>query len=205
MKRVDTNTLVAVAALLTSVVAVFIAWDEARLQRQNQRAQFLPIIGIEGSAQTSDDELALKVTLTNRGHGTAQVQSFEIFFGDEPIDTWEGFADSLLTEELAAAADFSWSDPTGYYQPSDRNAVVILRWDQSMRDAFAENVSRSGLERIAQFNVEVCYCSIFEECWTVQMAGDRYPKKLASCPAKPDIIAKLYGEFLKAQNEVNDD
>ncbi|MEE4212757.1 MAG: hypothetical protein V2I43_26220 [Parvularcula sp.] len=199
MKKVDTNTIVAVAALVTSVVAVFIAWDEGRLQRRSMEAQFLPLVDVYTSLQTGEDGEAVSINITNKGHGVAYIKTFRLVYLGEDVTGWDGFADSILSEELAATADLSWADPVGYLQPGDQVAVIHLRWPLEVSEAFANHFQGEAIERIAQFDAEVCYCSMFSSCWVNTITGDVEPRAVSSCPTDPKLIENIWVEFLSSR------
>ena len=199
MKKVDTNTVVALAALMTSVVAVFIAWDEGRLQRQNQRASFLPLIDLEGSVGTNDGSASLAVSLTNRGHGVAFLKSFEIFHDGQPVTGWAQLEASLLTEELARSADLSWADPEGFFQARDREVLLRLTWPEEMLPAFSDQFFVRAEDTIATFDAKACYCSVFGECWTTTMLGDIEPLEVQNCPDKTNVMDSLWSGFVEFQ------
>lgn len=201
MKQVDTNKIVAIAALLTSVVAVFIAWDEGRLQRRNQRASFLPLIDIRGSVSTGTDALSVSVTATNRGHGVAFIKSFEVFHGNRPITTWQELESALLTEQLARQADLSWADPEGYLQAGDGQTLLELRWPSSSLPVFRQQFFVSAETTIAAFDARACYCSVFGECWTTTLLGDVEPEPVGACPARTSIMSDLWEGFVAFQAE----
>lgn len=205
VKKVNTNTIVAIAALVTSVVAVFIAWDEGRLQRQSQRASFLPLIALEGSFSTSEDEMSVTVSATNRGHGVAFLESFEVFVGEERIESWTDFSEGVLSEELAASVDFSWANPEGFFQPGDRKELIKLVWPADQGDAYREHFFGGGRAKIDAFEATACYCSVFGECWTSPLNGEIRPLQVRSCPDGDDIIGTLWRGFLDARLEARDD
>lgn len=202
MKKVDTNTIVAVAALVTSVVAVFIAWDEGRLQRESQRASFLPLIGLEGSFSTTTDVLSVTLSATNRGHGVAFVENLTISVGGEVVHGWSDFSEALLGDELAATADFSWSNPEGYFQPGDRKELIRLNWSPELAPAFQEHIFGEGRAALDSFDAEACYCSVFGECWVSTLVGDLRPRKVDACPATENIIESLWDGFLESRMAV---
>ena len=145
MNKIDTNQIVALAALVTSVVAVFIAWDESRLMRRSQEASFLPIIELEGGVNLAGPALEFRVR--NRGHGVAAMQRMMFYFGDSPLDSWEQYEAEFLTPELAQTAEMSWIPPLGYYPAGESRIVMSLDWPADMREQVRQH-TRYGDHRL---------------------------------------------------------
>lgn len=188
MKKVDTNTIVAVAALVTSVVAVFIAWDEARLQRQNQAATFMPILETRPSFSLGTDDLRLGFTIRNSGHGTAFVQFAELRYDGEPLPTYSDFSRKVLTEELGKSADLSWYSMEGFLLAGESKQVLSFRWEDTLenRTALSELLSTQMADRTENTALVLCYCSVFGECWQQQSLGNARPERVRSCPDGDD-------------------
>ncbi|MEM1380992.1 MAG: hypothetical protein AAGH41_10255 [Pseudomonadota bacterium] len=198
MKKVDSNTLIAVAALVTSVVAVFIAWDEARLQRQNQRASFLPIIDISGSVRQDPEGPSVLIFVSNRGHGVAYLKSFELLFEGEVIREWDELGGGLLTPELAQTTTVTWADPTGYFQAGEQDAFWKMQWEPEMANAFRAHFLLTPNSTINAADARACYCSVFGECWESTMLGEVEPKRVTSCPDRTDAMESLTQSYLAA-------
>ncbi|GGY35989.1 hypothetical protein [Parvularcula lutaonensis] len=188
MKKANTNTIVAVAALVTSVVAVFIAWDEARLQRQNQAATFMPILETQPSFSLGTNDLRLGFTIRNSGHGTAFVQFAEFRYDGEPLRTYSDFARKVLTEELGRSADLSWYSMEGFLIAGESKPVLSFRWEdtEENREALSELLSTKLADRTEKTSLVLCYCSVFDECWQQASLGSAQPKRVRSCPEGDD-------------------
>ncbi len=63
--NVNANTVMAVAALVTSVVAVVVSWDEARLMRRSQEASFMPLMDVRATVSTAPDDLRVAIDVRN--------------------------------------------------------------------------------------------------------------------------------------------
>lgn len=196
MNKVNANTVIAVAALFTSVLAVLVSWDEARLIRRSQEASFRPIIAIEAAIRTGAEDLAIELTVSNSGNGVAYLEGLSLRSGDEPIENWDAFAGAVLTEELAASTDMSWAAAQGFFQPGARKPVISLAWPESERDAFTAFVNGEGQERFERFDAEACFCSVFERCWTVSMHSNDRPRPVRACAVTTDPIEALWSGYL---------
>lgn len=198
MNKVDTNQIVALAALVTSVVAVFIAWDESRLMRRSQEAAFLPIIELEGGVNLAVP--ALEFHVRNRGHGVAAMQSMMLFIDDTPLESWEQYAEHFLTPELAKTADVSWEVPLGYFPAGDSRIVMSLHWPEDLREQLRQH-TRYGDHRLEDLRVDICYCSVFNSCWTHSTSSSKRPTPTPSCQTSADPFAPILAGFLRDHRE----
>ncbi|MEE4208466.1 MAG: hypothetical protein V2I43_04270 [Parvularcula sp.] len=194
MKKVDTNMVVAVAALVTSVVAVFIAWDESRLMRKSQAASFMPILETRPSFNLSSDQLSLEITIRNSGAGVAYVQSAELLFDDEPVRSYDRFFETVLRQDLKDTADFSWASMKGFLQPGESKSVIALRWPDrpetraKLSAFFGEDIA-AKTDRV---RLKLCYCSVFEECWQQTELGSALPDRQRECTPSDDPSELLW-------------
>jgi hypothetical protein len=183
MKTIDTNRVVAIAALITSVVAVFIAWDESRLLRKSQAASFMPIVETRPTFNLSTDNLLVAIAIRNSGHGVAYVEAAELVYDGEPVTSYEAFFETVLRPDLREEADFSWASMHGFLQPGETKPVISLRWPDNARNR--EKLSQFLNEEIAakteKVRLEICYCSVFGDCWMQSQLGSARPEPRRAC------------------------
>jgi hypothetical protein len=201
VRRTTANTVIAVAALFTSVLAVIVSWDEARLLRRSQEATFRPIIEIDGSIRSRPDDLAIALTLSNSGNGVAYLEGLELSFDGEVIETWPAFEEAILTDALGDVADMSWATAEGFYKPGEERTVLLLRWPETEKEEFLNYTSGEGIERFSRFNAVACFCSVFDRCWEVRMNGDDKPTDMRACRQTTDPIETLWTGYLAARRE----
>lgn len=188
MKQVDTNAIVAVAALVTSVVAVFIAWDESRLQRRSQAATFMPIIETRPSFSLGSDDLRLEFSIRNSGHGVAFVQYASVEYQGQPLEAYADFASTVLTPSLGDSADFSWHSMKGFLLAGESKPVMTFRWEDNPqnRAELSDLLANQMAERTENTALVLCYCSVFDECWEQRSLGSTEPTPVRSCPDGTD-------------------
>ncbi|HCX12097.1 MAG TPA: hypothetical protein DHU81_17525, partial [Hyphomonas sp.] len=66
--------LIAICAVLTSAIAVFIAWDQGRVMRAQQHGAVYPVIQIDGFVSTSVDTASMGIRVSNSGVGPALIE-----------------------------------------------------------------------------------------------------------------------------------
>ncbi|MEO1657260.1 MAG: hypothetical protein AAFR65_06015 [Pseudomonadota bacterium] len=203
MKKVDTNMVIALAALVTSVVAVFIAWDESRLMRRSQEAAFIPIIEIEGGGDFTVPQVHLRVH--NTGHGVAFVESMRFLAGDTPLTGWTALSSLFLNEELDRVADLSWDSAMGYYPVGEDRTVMSITFPEAYRDAVRQHLLYDNAKGFASLNVEACYCSVFGKCWTKNMQRKGRPEPTAVCTPTSDPMDAVWTSFVASRPEASSD
>ncbi len=199
MKRVDTNTVVAVAALLTSVVAVWVAFDESRVQRRSQRASFMPILEVEASLQGSSDAHAASASIyvRNAGTGVAFIESAELQIDGEAVDDYQTLATALFSPPLAALADLSWETLRGYIRPEETKSALVFRWPptDAARSLFQAYMGSDLGANVERFTLRLCYCSVFDECWRSSSGSVDRPRPVASCGEPRDAIEGIWQSY----------
>ncbi|WOI53282.1 hypothetical protein [Parvularcula sp. LCG005] len=196
-RRINTNTVIAVAALFTSVVAVVVAWDESRLLRESQRASFMPILNIEKSVSTAPDALRIEMDIRNSGNGVAIVRSGALLLDGAPVADYDRMATATLGPDLGATADFSWTSLLGYYQPTERKEILRFKWpDTPVNRTQLETYIGEALQDNSQrLTLQVCYCSVFEECWQVRDDAYAEPVRIKTCRSHADPIDPIWQSY----------
>jgi len=162
------DMVVAFSALFISVVSLGIAILHGRtmehMAEANARlvaANSWPFLSYGAGTTTTDNLAAVHMRIYNPGVGPAKIESAEL--------VWKGVAYRTDEDFLTACCE---RDPASAKFDSDLLSNVILRAGQSIEFlGFKESASpavfvalqRAMLSRDLQLNV--CYCSIFDECW----------------------------------------
>lgn len=180
------DLLVAISALVTSAVSVWLAVSQGDDMERLVQAQSWPYIGFHSGNSTLDEASkqrvrSLSFTLENLGVGPARVRSFEVFIDNVPVrDHSElmrrarGLKDS---EVLPQQYTFTISAHGRVLRAGE--AVNFLRYD--FEGADAPTWEALDKARFGRLMMRVCYCSVFDECWINQSdAAD--PIAVAACP-----------------------
>ncbi|MEL7130550.1 MAG: hypothetical protein AAGK23_13485, partial [Pseudomonadota bacterium] len=115
---------IALCALVSSMVAVFIAWDQGRVMRAQQHADVLPVLQIDGiiSNETFGSELGLRIS--NTGVGPARIYSVALAINGTPVDSL-----TSIIQELPFTPNVSWRNVAGRsLAPGSDIIPVSLKW-----------------------------------------------------------------------------
>ena len=189
-----------IAALFVSFVSILIAWHHGRvmseLVHENEKlvqAESLPYLQIEMSNLETDLRTpALRLTVLNQGVGPARIAEVVMTVNGQPVKDFNTLVDHCCAPGLLQAATVGTKQFRGI-----RNGEVIMSKlrDRMIRpgesvDAFDWPITPANqpvLDRLrSQFatnavNTSICYCSVFDECWT-RTDDDRRPVPVKQCP-----------------------
>lgn len=174
--------LVGLSALLLSFCGLFIAIYEASLIRQAQRASVWPHVEVVPS--TSQD--TVKLIVQNTGVGPARIRAAAVTYEGETLAGWSELIRRTTGEE-----------PDGFYRnlingrvlSGDSPQEVIFRVSGKNGAAARATVPPLGREILeGTVDVTVCYCSVYDECWTTSMQ---------------DVLGRLRGEAPRGTQEVS--
>jgi hypothetical protein len=179
------------ASMVISAVSALIATlhtgkTMSALVEQNAklvRAGSTPILEFGHGNVREDGTASLEFTVKNVGSGMARVVWFELRVDGKPMpdmrsvikvldpeaaEDMQLLTGSVANRFLAAGAEqrvFGWK------RPPDTDPKPLKAWNE---------LNRARFNRIA---VEVCFCSVFQECWVSKMAGD-VPKPSPQCTSE---------------------
>jgi hypothetical protein len=168
-------TFVGVCALLVSAYTAYI-------QKQQVRAQVLPIL-----EYSTSNEPFIRFTIANKGVGPALVRHVVVKAEGKPATRWR---DVLIA--LAGPGKFGFWQSTfaGRTVSPGESVDVMVPWGQSGplkladHDPLYEKLNQSR----SKVSVEVCYCSTLGDCWTLKAGNADSDETFETrhCPAKSD-------------------
>ncbi len=173
----DSNRLqliIAVCALVTSAIAVFVAWDQARVLRAQQHGAVYPVLQVDGFVSTDSSFREIGLHFRNSGVGPALIESIEIKRdGEKLADLLEPYA------QLPGAPILSYTSMTGRaIAPGDEVEALKFSWP---RDQISAEQLDVAAENWSSLRLSTCYCSVFERCWRLPDMGTSRAERVKSC------------------------
>ncbi|MEQ3649248.1 hypothetical protein [Hyphomonas sp.] len=151
--------LIAICAVLTSAIAVFIAWDQGRVMRAQQHGAVYPVVQIEGFVSSTAETASMGLRVSNSGVGPALIERVEMLKNGEPVESLKPYVD-----QLPPGYQQSWASLIGRaIAPGDE--IIPLRVDWPL-DAVSIVQRDAAALAWSEMDVEICYCSVFNKCWT---------------------------------------
>lgn len=199
LKRIDIGLTTAVCAVFISLLALVVAKKEIDIAVEAQKASVLPIIDIDfGYVGKRNDSGALKqffdVNLTNVGAGIAHIQKVTISQKGKTITNYQKFEEAIMTGRMRLWSSLTENVSTGYLRAGESIHPVSYKMGAAESDLTAYLRGEWGVP-VDQINVEACYCSVFEDCWTVNYLDRKVPKSVDSCGVG-DEIEDVFQDFI---------
>ncbi|MFY0638401.1 hypothetical protein [Maricaulis maris] len=178
------QTLTGIGAMLVGVAALFVAWDQGRVMRAQQHGAVVPVLQVDGFIQSTPELRSVGLRIVNNGVGPAMIESVTLGREGALVDNFDP-----LIELMPAGFDQSWSSVNGRaLAPGGEVAPIVFLWE---RGALGEEELRALLAEWQNWSVEICYCSVFDRCWT-SSTDDAGRSPVRQCPAvEGDPFAEL--------------
>src|SRR5215469_888373 len=172
--------LIAVTAFVTSISSIAIAVHHGHVMEKLVQANSLPYMQGGFSDETIEGEKVLSLDLLNRGVGPAHEQSLRVTVGGQYVKSVrELISASLGPEQAQKARDVVhplWNRVRTRFIPGGQQQF-IFRLAKTAENAQIWDLLNKDEGR---WDLEYCYCSIFQECWQVRGKWDE-PEHVKQC------------------------
>lgn len=183
-----TAMITAVAAVVVAVLQTQVMHQELMTEREQARLSVLPSLFVYTGSHLGDDEGRFRIGVVNQGIGPAVVEGFSVSHGRKVAKTWAGLvADGTGGQVLMAGDDRNVDSITttpvnpGVLMPAGSRVEPLLL-------AATPEIAEILRTFSDDLNVSICYCSLYQECWTVDMQEAR-PQSVDTCePFKEDFF-----------------
>ena len=189
--------LIAICAVLTSAIAVFIAWDQGRVMRAQQHGAVYPVLQANGYTSTDPDVREIGVVFRNSGVGPALIESVDVFKGGEQVESLIPYRDAL-----PPGYSLSWTSMVGRaIAPGETLDALRISWPVGQ-------MSHTEMDATAQewgsLTIRTCYCSVFKRCWNVEgLAQNSSAERVKSCKRSEQDIFEGLSSVKRAQDVPN--
>jgi hypothetical protein len=148
-RLIEPDMLVALSAMVVGACALMVSIVEVRIMREEQRANAWP--RVEAFVNTGDTYV---MRLTNKGFGPAMIRGLVVTVDGEPVRDWGQLSQLVL------------GDTVNYTQAKITDTVLA---PQDQLEIFKPTAADGVPVRISQaggrIGLELCYCSVYEDCW----------------------------------------
>lgn len=170
------NFAVAIPTFIISLALAYFTFIQAEATEKMQVAAVWPYVSFGSSNYSSAGDPLIVLSLGNDGAGPARIAGLQL--------SYDGVAQPDLRELLLACCAENRAN-LGYGE--QRINGEVLRPGESV--AFATlSPAQSGNKVWSLFErerfkvaIDVCYCSVFEECWVRRMSESE-TRRVAECP-----------------------
>lgn len=160
-RRLNTDLIVSGAAIFISLCTLAVLLYEANLMREQQRASVWPYV--EVGPRVKNDEVGIVVI--NQGIGPARIRSMRVAVDGTPVQTWSSVFAALGVD----AAPNSVTTINGRVLPAQSEEMVVEVEVGSAEQR--EGLIATMLSDAPRLAIEMCYCSVYDECWRLDAFG----------------------------------
>ena len=172
--------VIAVTALITSISSIAIAMHHGRIMEKLVQANSLPYMQGGFSTATPEGARVLSLDLLNRGVGPAHQQSLRVKVDGRYVKSLGELIQASLGPAQAAEArrvlEPLQNQVRTRFIPGGQQQLVFRIAKTPENTQFWELLEASQ----RKWDVEFCYCSVFEECWEVLGKWEE-PQHLEAC------------------------
>ncbi|MGH7465454.1 MAG: hypothetical protein ACREV5_05920 [Steroidobacter sp.] len=159
--------MIAVTALITSISSIAIAVHHGQIMEKLVQANSVPYMQGGFSTVTPEGLRVLSLDLLNRGVGPAHQQSLRVKVGERYVRSVSELIVAALGPEQAAEAETALGPSKNqvkkrFIPGSDEQ--LAFRMTRTPENAQYWDRLNDAQEK---WDVEFCYCSVFQECWQV--------------------------------------
>lgn len=196
MNKLSFETVGSISAIVVGVAALFIAWEEARIMRNQQHGGVMPLLSPDFSVSGDEERLIIALAVSNEGVGPALVESAYVTINGERADSREEFMGRLFGDaQPSGSASVVGADlEMGVLGASREVTLFSVAWQ-----ATEENVA--AFQALGQRYVDgdgptvslsSCYCSVFGRCYS--STGRERPQQVKRCPAPTNMFSRLLSD-----------
>lgn len=179
LNRMNTNIVVAGAALVISICALYVSIQEVRLMQVQQKANMYPHLTI-GKVYNGR---GFGIELKNSGNGLAWINSYQVFNDSIYFRDWMDVVQTLVPQ--TSKINYNVFGTTGSLRnkiltPNEEVELIFFRWTPETR----------LLEKyMSDLNIKLCYSSLLKEYWEL---SDEVPVALNG-PCEIEMSKEFYG------------
>lgn len=189
--------LLAVCAVITSVIAVYVAWDQGRVMRAQQHGAVYPVLQVDGFVSTNARTASMGMRVGNSGVGPALIHDVRLSADGVLLETLDAYS-----ERLPEGYDLSWAGLAGRaLAPGEEIIPIQITWsteDISMDTLYATAAEWGELE------MSICYCSVFDRCWRTHAIGSSRKEQVDQCEDSETDTFESLGRYAPALRPIED-
>ena len=183
LKRIDIGLTTGIIAVLIAFMSLLVARAQTKMALEAQKASVLPIIDIDFGYENIGDRSNARflVRLNNVGAGIAHIQRVVPLQNGKPVTTIQAFDDAIMNRRMRNNVGFPKVAPAAGFLAAGNSIeprVYRMGGAGSELDAYLRGKFGTPLDGL---DMEVCYCSVFKDCWTVNHLERKLPEPVETC------------------------
>ncbi|MGH1436879.1 MAG: hypothetical protein ACRBG0_20745 [Lewinella sp.] len=156
-RQVDTNFLIAISAVVISLCALIVSFQEVRIMRQQQQVSMYPHLSLSQIYSTE----GFAINLRNSGIGLAQINSVQVFDGERYYKNWLEIIEAQLPDSLQFGYEALVSNTVNKKMiiPGEEVTLFSVNWTPA---------TRLLEQKMKEMTMTICYSSLLEEYWSIE-------------------------------------
>src|SRR5262245_18596222 len=163
---------IALSSVVVSLFAVGLSIYQGQLEREHKKLSVRPHVLI--GFNWENDEAGW--TLLNAGLGPAEIRWFAVSVDGKHRAEWRDVLKVLGLGEPS----YQWVFYPGDVKPAGQEPTKLVRFKRSSLNFDSMMAARR------RATVEVCYCSMYGECWRVKDVVGSH--RAATCDVRPPVV-----------------
>lgn len=188
LARIDIGLATGILGVMIALFSLFLGRSQAKFNFDSRAASVMPVVDVDLGYNAYDpyDEakLTFTVSLENVGVGLANIRSITALVDGSPVSE-TAFQNAVMSPNMTAWAEVRDGAPLGYLQAGATAEplawVIVNPFQARAGDYFSGKLDAPHDVPLAGADVEVCYCSVFDTCWTVGHIDREPPEEVRSC------------------------
>lgn len=156
-----------IAALAISALALAVGTWQTRLMQTQARASVWPYVVVGYSYNQTGDRPGFDLHVENNGVGPAIVRSVQVRFDDKPVQHWTDVMGNLVGQGITVHANFSGLSGSVIPPSLNRETAVSALY---VSDPAVAKLFYAAVDRLT---IDICYCSIYDDCWATHFLSRR--------------------------------
>lgn len=174
--------IVAVSVVVISVASLFVAVFQGIVMQRTQEAQVVPVIQYgTGNFDSERDAWRMTLKLTNTGLGPAEIRRFSLSWNGQVITDTSAFMATCCAPASVPEEDrlgymigvFQAGEMRLFFESVDgrffapQESVEFVSFEQPDPETQPRgHAVWMALDQVRHdIEVDVCYCSVFDQCW----------------------------------------
>lgn len=171
MKKINAEQWMSMSAVVTAVVAVVIAVFELHTTREYQKLSVEPYL-----MQHHSNNGGYQFSISNEGLGPARIGSVTVRANGKVMSHWHQVVGAITGDKRSSMSAGSVS--VGEQVRAAATVPLLLLTDLDTAKSFHDNHQK--------LDVEICYCSIYKDCWIA--SRDIVHQPVDVCPTTGQAI-----------------
>ena len=189
LKRIDIGLMTGLCALTLSLIGVVTSRASFKMAQETQKARVLPMIDIDMGYENATDRSnsAFVVRLKNVGAGLAHVQRVTPLQHGTPIEDIQSFDDAIMNRRMRGWITPIAKPSTGFLRAGSQIEPRRYKMGAAGSELGAYLRGEYGTP-LDGLDLEVCYCSVFKDCWSVKYLDRKFPTPVNSCGIEDQTV-----------------